>query len=707
MSFWNFIKPEWTKEKIWIKETKNYLKFSGGGKKKGMDDFKKLTEQLFKLYSNAESVKDLGIENYFDENISLIGTGKHEFYRNLHEFLESFEFDVKRRGKIRIEVRNLHQEEERLDDDHVLAHGTVDFTGLFKDGSICFKMETRFTIIYRRTNGKWLVQHLHQSVPDQEQMSGEEFPLTLGKQVKKTRQALHALGTAYYHISSLNLKTKKVALVKRSRKMTMDIEEDSADWEPQFEIIKGVIAEPFVQKYIDFFDIQTMAARLHNKESMSCEFKEKDGSWFLSMVVPQTYDKNRNVTSVLIANRDVTDEKMRELRQEEELREAKLKAECANKAKSAFLFNMSHDIRTPMNAIIGYADLASRHLKEAEKLDRYLEKIQICGERLLSLLGNVLDLARIENNKVDMEYAVSNVHECFENCVAMFQQQAESKNQTLSLTEQIIYPHVYMDAPHLSEICFNIISNAIKYTNTGGTISCNLVQKSCEKEDWCNTIITITDNGIGMSEEFQKHIFETFEREHTSTASHIEGSGIGMGITKKLVELMDGTIKVKSKQGEGSTFTVTIPCRKASKEDSMVKKNRKLCNKNCLNSVRILLVEDNEINTEIATELLMEEGCVVETANNGAACMDMLEKADADYYKIILMDIQMPVMNGYDAALAIRKMKDTKKARIPIIAMTANVFAEDIQKCFFVGMNDYIAKPVNMNILVPTMKKYL
>ena len=672
-----------------------------------MDDFKKLTEQLLKLYSNAESVKDLGIENYFDENISLIGTGKHEFYRNLHEFLESFEFDVKRRGKIRIEVRNLHQEEERLDDDHVLAHGTVDFTGLFKDGSICFKMETRFTIIYRRTNGKWLVQHLHQSVPDQEQMSSEEFPLTLGKQVKKTRQALHALGTAYYHISSLNLETKKVELVKRSRKAAMDIEENSADWEPQFEIIKGVIAEPFVQKYIDFFDIQTMAARLHNKESMSYEFKKKDGSWFLSMVVPQTYDKNRNVTSVLIANRDVTDEKLRELKQEEELQEAKLKAECANKAKSAFLFNMSHDIRTPMNAIIGYADLASRHLKEAEKLDRYLEKIQICGERLLSLLGNVLDLARIENNKVDMEYAVSNVHECFENCVAMFQQQAESKNQTLSLTEQIIYPHVYMDAPHLSEICFNIISNAIKYTNTGGTISCNLVQKSCEKEDWCNTIITITDNGIGMSEEFQKHIFETFERERTSTASHVEGSGIGMGITKKLVELMDGTIKVKSKQGEGSTFTVTIPCRKASKEDSMVKKNSKLCNKNCLNSVRILLVEDNEINTEIATELLTEEGCVVETANNGAACIDMLEKADADYYKIILMDIQMPVMNGYDAALAIRKMKDTKKARIPIIAMTANVFAEDIQKCLLVGMNDYIAKPVNMNILVPTMKKYL
>ena len=672
-----------------------------------MDDFKKLTEQLLKIYINAGSVNNLGIENYFDENISLIGTGKHELFTNLHEFLESFKFDVKRRGKIRLEVRNLHQEEERLDDDHVLAHGTVDFTGLFKDGSICFKMETRFTIIYKWTNGKWMVQHLHHSTPDLEQMDGEEFPLALGEQVKKTRQVLHALGTAYYHISRLNLKTKKIELVKRSREMDMGIKENTSDWDPQFKIIEDIIAEPFVQKYMEFFDIQTMAARLHNKESMSSEFKKKDGSWFLSMVVPQSYDKNGNVTSVLFANRDVTDEKLRELKQEEELREAKLKAECANKAKSSFLLNMSHDIRTPMNAIIGYAELASRHLQETDKLGRYLEEIQICGKELLSMLGNVLDLARIENNKVEMEYTVSNVHECFENCVIMFQQQAESKNQTISLTEQIMYPYVYMDEPHLSEVCLNIISNAIKYTNTGGWISCNVVQKSCEKEDWCNMIISITDNGIGMSEEFQKRVFETFERERNTTSSHIEGSGIGMGITKKLVELMDGTIEVKSKQGKGSTFTVTIPCRKASEDDSLVKKNSNLRNKNCLNGVRILLVEDNEINTEIATELLTEEGCIVETANDGVACIDMIEKADADYYKMILMDIQMPVMNGYDTTLTIRKMKDTKKARIPIIAMTANAFAEDIQKVLSVGMNAHVAKPVDMNILVPTMLKFL
>ena len=626
-----------------------------------MDDFKQLTEQLLKFYIDTESVDDIGFENFFDDNSSIIGTGKHEFFRNLHEFQESYKFDVKQRGKIRLKIRDLQQEEAELGDDQVLAYGSVVFTGLFENGSVCFEMDTRFSIIYKKVNGKWLVKHLHQSVPDRDQMTGEEFPVTLGKQVEEAHRAISALGTAYYHISRLDLKTKKIELVKRSRKMELGISKKSADWDSQFEVIKDVIAEPFVQKYIDFFDTQTMAARLRNKESMSFEFKKKDGKWFLAMIVPQNYDKDGNITSVLLANRDVTDEKLRELRQEEELREA----------------------------------------------GRYIDNIQVCGEKLLSLLSNVLDLARIENNKVEMQYAVSDVREDFTNCVTMFQQQAESKNQTLCMTEQILYPYVYVDEPHLSEVCINIISNAVKYTNAGGTISCKVAQRPCEKEDWCDMIISITDNGIGMAEEFQKHIFEAFERERTSTITHIEGSGIGMGIVKKLVDLMGGTIEVESKLGEGSTFTVTIPCKKASKEEALEKKNQNPRSKKSLKGVRVLLVEDNEINAEIATELLKEEGCIVEVATDGVACISMIEKADADYYKMILMDIQMPVMNGFDTTLTIRKMKDDKKAMIPIIAMTANAFAEDRQKALSVGMNDHVAKPVDMNILAPTMMKYL
>lgn len=248
-------------------------------------------------------------------------------------------------------------------------------------------------------------------------------------------------------------------------------------------------------------------------------------------------------------------------------------AESANRAKSTFLFNMSHDIRTPMNAIIGYADLASRHLDDPAKLEKYMENIQVCGQNLLMLLNNVLDLARIENDKTEIEYSVSDVEKDFRNCIAMFQNQADSKGQTLTVTAQLQHPYVYADIPHLTEVCTNLVSNAVKYTGACGTIHCDITQKPGKKEGWCDTVITVADNGIGMSQEFQKHIFEPFERERTSTVSKVEGSGIGMGIVKKLVGLMGGTVEVESKIGVGSTFAVTIPCRIASQEETQAKRD--------------------------------------------------------------------------------------------------------------------------------------
>lgn len=383
------------------------------------------------------------------------------------------------------------------------------------------------------------------------------------------------------------------------------------------------------------------------------------------------------------------------------------KAESANHAKSTFLFNMSHDIRTPMNAIIGYADLASRHLDDPAKLKNYMENIQVCGQNLLMLLNNVLDLARIENDKTEMEYSVSDIEKDFRNCVAMFRNQADSKGQTLMVTTQLPYPYVYADIPHLTEICTNLVSNAVKYTGAGGTIRCNVTQKPGEKEGWCDTVVTVADNGIGMSQEFQKHIFEPFERERTSTVSKVEGSGIGMGIVKKLVGLMSGTVEVESRIGVGSTFTVTIPCRIASEDETQAKRETNPSDQKCLCGTRILLTEDNDLNAEIAVELLQEEGCTVDRAKDGVECVDMLEKAANGTYQLILMDIQMPVMNGYDAARKIRGLDDPQKANIPIIAMTANAFTEDRQVALDAGMNDHIAKPINMNVLVPTLRKYL
>ena len=382
-------------------------------------------------------------------------------------------------------------------------------------------------------------------------------------------------------------------------------------------------------------------------------------------------------------------------------------AESANRAKSTFLFNMSHDIRTPMNAIIGYADLASRHLDDPAKLEKYMENIQVCGQNLLMLLNNVLDLARIENDKTEIEYSVSDVDKDFRNCIAMFQNQADSKGQTLTVTTQLPYPYIYADIPHLTEVCTNLVSNAVKYTGAGGTIRCGITQKPGEKEGWCDTVVTVADNGIGMSQEFQKHIFEPFERERTSTVSKVEGSGIGMGIVKKLVGLMGGTVEVESKIGAGSTFTVTIPCRIASEDEIQAKREINPSDQKCLCGTRILLTEDNDLNAEIATELLQEEGCTVDRAKDGVECVDMLEKAANGTYQLILMDIQMPVMNGYDATKKIRRMDDPQKANIPIVAMTANAFSEDKQVALDAGMNDHIAKPINMSVLVPTLRKYL
>ena len=382
-------------------------------------------------------------------------------------------------------------------------------------------------------------------------------------------------------------------------------------------------------------------------------------------------------------------------------------AESANRAKSTFLFNMSHDIRTPMNAIIGYADLASRHLDDPAKLEKYMENIQVCGQNLLMLLNNVLDLARIENDKTEIEYSVSDIEKDFRNCIAMFQNQADSKGQTLTVTAHLLHPYIYADIPHLTEICTNLVSNAVKYTGACGTIHCNVTQKPGEKEGWCDTVITVADNGIGMSQEFQKHIFEPFERERTSTVSKVEGSGIGMGIVKKLVGLMGGTVEVESRIGVGSTFIVTIPCRIASQEETQAKRDTTSSDKKSLFGVKILLTEDNDLNAEIAAELLQEEGCTVDRAKDGVECVDMLEKAANGTYQLILMDVQMPVMNGYDAAKKIRRMEDPQKADIPIIAMTANAFSEDRQAALDAGMNDHVAKPINMNVLVPTIRKYL
>lgn len=400
-------------------------------------------------------------------------------------------------------------------------------------------------------------------------------------------------------------------------------------------------------------------------------------------------------------------QRRREAEQQALLKETAAAADAANQAKSSFLFNMSHDIRTPMNAIIGYANLADKHIDSPEQLRPYLDNIRTCGQKMLSIIDNVLELSRIENGNVTLEETAVESGSVFDSCVVMVQSEIDRKQQKLTVSKEISHPYVYLDTSRVSEIILNLVSNAIKYTGEGGEIHCDIRQLPNEKDGWCTLKFAVKDNGIGMSEEFQERIFESFSRERSSTVSGIEGSGLGMGIVKKLVDLMGGTIQIRSKLGEGSTFTVYIPCRIASAEDTQVKCADRTIDKEVFKFKRVLLAEDNDLNAEIAMELLSEEGLIVDRAENGVRCLDMLEKAPVGYYKVVLMDVQMPVLDGYRATEKIRKLSDPEKANIPIIAMTANAFAEDKAKALAVGMNDHIAKPIDMNKLLPVLGKYV
>lgn len=383
---------------------------------------------------------------------------------------------------------------------------------------------------------------------------------------------------------------------------------------------------------------------------------------------------------------------------------------AADRAKSTFLFNMSHDIRTPMNAIIGYLNLARRHLDDKEKLTDYMNKIDKCSANLLSLLNNVLDLARIEGDEIVTEEAPLNVGDTFRDCVEMFESTARKNEQNLTVACDLPKPDVYLDKTHFTEIVMNLISNALKYTGNGGNIHCDIHQDFPERNaEQTRIIFSVSDNGIGMSKEYQSRIFDAFSREKNTTEGGIEGSGIGMSIVKKLVDAMGGSIAVDSELGKGSTFTVMLSCRMVPeishvRSSAGEKKERSFSD---LVGKRILLAEDNDLNAEIAMTLLEEEGMQIDRAVDGVQCFEKIAKSPERYYALVLMDIQMPRLDGYQAAAKIRKMQNREKANIPIIAMTANAFSEDKAKALRAGMNDHVAKPIDIEILMETMKKYI
>lgn len=387
------------------------------------------------------------------------------------------------------------------------------------------------------------------------------------------------------------------------------------------------------------------------------------------------------------------------------LKNALRRAEEGSRAKSSFLFAMSHDLRTPMNAIIGYAELMEAHWGEKEVTTNYLQKLKGASQFLLALIGNVLEIARIESGKETLTEAPWNLMKLEETLDILLDGEISRKQLTVNRNVNIRHANVYCDALKIREIIMNLLSNAVKYTSEGGKIVLDIDEKPSARDGFMTLQIRVSDNGIGISKEYVPYIFDAFTRERSSSESGIIGTGLGLRIVKSFVDLMNGDISVKSEPGKGTCFTVEISCRKIPEEELQQQMEEQPENVS-LAGRRLLLAEDNGLNAEIAMTILQDADAEVELAADGKIAVDKLKDVPVGYYDAILMDIQMPNMNGYEATKAIRKLTD-ERAKMPIIAMTANAFEEDRQAALAAGMDDYVAKPVEISELFRTIMKHL
>lgn len=671
-----------------------------------MQDFKLLTRQLLETYLGSDTLSDVAIQDFLDSNASIIGTGKQEFFKNIEHFLNSFKFDVEKRKNIHFEFKDLEIEENIVDDQCVFVYGSVQIYGLYDKEVTIIHLDSRFTIVYGMKNGQWKVLHIHHSIPDKEQLEDEEFPITLSKQVQQARHEVEALSAGYSYICLINLETGDVELIKGNNIPGLNGRYTQMDHSILLEQVNRLITEPFRESSIEFYDSKTIAKRLEGKNSLFHTCERTDGTWILSMIVPQKYDENGHIVSVLLANRDFTEEKKRELEQEEALRQEKIKAEKANEAKSIFLFNMSHDIRTPMNAIVGYSQLMKKELTNP-KLVHYQEMIEQSSKLLLSIINNVLDMARVESGKMELDENFEVVGNVSQLVCSVFAAEASRKNIELHENVNVEHKYVIVDSTKMQEILSNLISNAIKYTPEGGKVLIDVQELPYDKEGYVLIQTKVTDTGIGMSEEFLPSLFDLFTRERNTTLSKIPGTGLGMAIVKNFVDLMNGSIEVESKLGKGSTFTITIPHKLADKDYTY--RNIESSNECDIDfkGKRILLAEDNELNAEITSTILSEMGFEVKAVEDGILCVNEIQRQPANTYDLILMDIQMPNMDGYKATHCIRHLSQFEKANIPIIAMSANAFEEDKKKAFDAKMNDYITKPIDFQKMEVVLKYIL
>ena len=523
------------------------------------------------------------------------------------------------------------------------------------------------------------------------------------QEIELQREIIEGLGKEYFSVLAVELDKDRVLSYRESGENGKIISDFCRKCGNRWSKIIPSYAETMVSDNTNGeFENQLGLETLRSQEkdySMTYEFKLETGINYHQVRVAFVKKKDGTRMAV-VGTRNIDSLIKKERMQEEKLKKAYVAAENANKAKTEFLNNMSHDIRTPMNVILGYNQLMKSQLTESKQLD-YQKKIEQSGKLLLAIINNVLDMARIESGKIKVDENYERVGEVIDEIISTFSSEAEEKEIHLSGSMKVTHRNILCDGTKIREIYVNLVSNAMKYTPRGGNVTITVEELPCEKEGYMKVKSEIKDTGIGMSKEYLPTLFEPFSREQNTTTGRIGGTGLGMPIVKKMVDLMGGSIEVASELGKGTVFTFTLMHKIADRkfysqkteaaETSEMGKN--------LSGKHVLLAEDNDLNAEIAVTVLEETGIVIERVEDGIQCVNRVVQMSPGTYDLILMDIQMPNMDGYKATRCIRRLDDKKKAEVPIIAMTANAFAEDRKKAFDAGMNGHIAKPIDMEKL--------
>lgn len=516
------------------------------------------------------------------------------------------------------------------------------------------------------------------------------------------REIIEGLGKEYFSVLLLELDSGQIFSYREVGENGKRIADFCRKYGNQWCELLPAYADEIVtdESRENFLDQLSLDALCSNQDdfSMTYEFKTGDRIIYHQTRIAYVYKKDRSRVAV-IGTRNIDDLIKKERMQEAKLKEAYIVAENANKAKTDFLNNMSHDIRTPMNVILGYNELMKQYLTDPILVD-YQNKIEQSGKLLLSIINNVLDMARIESGKMVVEERAEQIGLMVEEIENVFESSAQEKNIVFTTSVDVDHSHVLCDGFKIREILMNLVGNAFKYTPDSGHIAIDVKELDCEKSGYVRIQTQVKDTGVGMSEDYLPTLFDSFSREYNTTIGKVSGTGLGMAIVKNLVDMMDGEICVKSKLGEGTCFTLTFEHRISDEDSTELNQELDVLDeKSILEGKRVLLVEDNDLNAEIAMAILEQSGLILDRVEDGLACINRLSEVDADFYDLILMDIQMPNMNGYEATRRIRQFANVKKASIPILAMTANAFEEDKKRAMEAGMNGHISKPIDVNVL--------